>query len=229
MRTADEALSRLLSETDSVSAHWLIDEDGAIHRLVDEERRAWHAGRAYWAGEVDINSCSIGVEIVNPGHEFGYRPFPAPQMDAVEALCLEIVKRWKIPAHRVLAHSDVAPDRKEDPGELFDWPRLARAGIGLWPTPEDTPPGAAALALAETRALLRRIGYEISYTDEPPMDAETRAALLAFQRHWLPSAMTGARDPATTQRLTEIAGAVPSPIPGAASGAFPGTVSGAHP
>ncbi len=210
MRTAEDALARLTESDGSVSAHWVIDEDGTVYRLVEEERRAWHAGRAYWAGEVDINSRSIGVEIVNPGHEFGYRPFPEAQMVAVQELCLEIVDRWSIPTHRVLGHSDVAPDRKEDPGELFPWARLAEAGVGLWPDPAGLPPAAPALSLAETRSLLRRVGYEVGYNDDQPMDAQTRSALTAFQRHWQPDTLTSARDPATTHRLAQIAKAIPS-------------------
>ena len=132
MTTAAAALDRLCDPKTEVSAHYLIDEDGTVWRLVPEDRRAWHAGRAYWAGETDINSRSIGIELVNPGHEHGYRVFPEPQMTALIALSQGILSRHPIPPHRILAHSDVAPDRKLDPGELFDWRRLAMAGIGLW-------------------------------------------------------------------------------------------------
>lgn len=202
MRSADEALERLCDLASEVSAHYLIDETGAIYRLVDEERRAWHAGRAAWAGESDINGCSIGIEIVNPGHEFGYHGFPATQMRALEALCLAILSRHPIPARRVLGHSDVAPDRKEDPGELFDWPALARAGIGLWPPVEDPPTLYEAPAIEEIQRNLTRIGYAVEPTGI--MNAESRSALLAFQRHWLPERMTGARDPHTAWRLEQV-------------------------
>jgi len=202
MRSADEALERLCDLASEVSAHYLIDETGVIYRLVDEDRRAWHAGRAVWVGESDINGCAIGIEIVNPGHEFGYRAFPEPQMRALEALCLAILSRHPIPARRVLGHSDVAPDRKEDPGELFDWPALARAGIGLWPPVEDPPTLYEAPAIEEIQRNLTRIGYAVEPTGI--MNAESRSALLAFQRHWLPERMTGARDPHTAWRLEQV-------------------------
>ena len=127
MTSAEAALSRLCDAAAKVSAHYLIDEGGGVYALVAEERRAWHAGVACWAGEEDINACSIGIELVNPGHEFGYRAFPQAQMDAVTELCLDILRRHPIPGHRVLGHADVAPGRKEDPGELFDWAALAAA------------------------------------------------------------------------------------------------------
>ena len=121
MESAEAALDRLCDPAAQVSAHYLIEEDGTIWSLVDEQHRAWHAGIAYWAGETDINSRSIGIELVNPGHELGYRPFPMPQMEALAGLAREILARHTIPNHRVLGHSDVAPERKCDPGELFDW------------------------------------------------------------------------------------------------------------
>ncbi len=133
MESAAAALDRMCDPAAKVSAHYMIDEDGTVYRLVDEDRRAWHAGVAHWAGEDDINSRAIGIELVNPGHEFGYRAFPEPQMAALEALCLDILSRHDIPPDRVLGHSDVAPDRRQDPGDLFDWKRLAAKGIGLWP------------------------------------------------------------------------------------------------
>lgn len=202
MRTAGEALQRLCDSAAEVSAHYLIDETGEIHQLVAEARRAWHAGRATWAGAADINGCSIGIELVNPGHEFGYRPFPEPQMQALEELCAGILERHPIPAHRVLGHCDVAPARKEDPGELFDWPRLAKAGIGLWPAITPMPNSHAPSSMADLQRDLRRLGYGIEETGQ--MDAATRSALLAFQRHWLPGHMTGARDPRTDWRLREV-------------------------
>jgi N-acetylmuramoyl-L-alanine amidase len=132
MASAEAALSRLCDPAARVSAHYLIDEDGTVMALVPEERRAWHAGISVWQGVEHLNDRSIGIELVNPGHEFGYRPFPEAQYRACVGLCQGILGRWPIPAHRVLAHSDVAPRRKQDPGELFDWRRLAQAGIGLW-------------------------------------------------------------------------------------------------
>src|SRR5438309_1354435 len=123
MPDAEGALDRLTSPEAKVSSHYLIDEDGTTYRLVDEARRAWHAGKSFWRGETDVNSASVGVEIVNPGHEFGYRPFPEPQVATVIALVGDIRSRWTIEDVNVVGHSDIAPDRKEDPGELFPWRR----------------------------------------------------------------------------------------------------------
>ncbi len=130
------ALAWLANPQSQVSAHYFVGEDGRIVQMVAESERAWHAGQSFWAGETDINSRSIGIEIANPGHEFGYRSFPPAQIAAVIALCQDILSRHPIPAERVLAHSDVAPTRKEDPGELFPWGELAAAGIGHWVMPE---------------------------------------------------------------------------------------------
>src|SRR5690606_11261910 len=165
---------------------------GRIFQLVSESRRAWHAGVSCWQGASDINARSLGVEIVNPGHEFGYRPFPPQQMAAVKLLVLDILARHPIPAARVLGHSDVAPLRKEDPGELFDWRGLAAAGIGLWP---ETGPSAV-LESAVAKALAR-IGY--GFTDE-----DLPAVVRAFQRHFRPSSITGIADAETRRRLAAL-------------------------
>ncbi len=130
MPSADAARERLTNRDAKVSAHYLVDEDGSIYGLVGEEKRAWHAGLSAWRGHSNINQRSIGIEIVNPGHEFGYRPFPAAQMKMVTMLCRDILARRQIPQRNVVAHSDIAPVRKEDPGELFDWKTLAKLGIG---------------------------------------------------------------------------------------------------
>jgi N-acetylmuramoyl-L-alanine amidase len=135
MQSADAAIERLCDQEARVSAHYVVAEDGTVWRLVPETARAFHAGISCWQGEMDLNHASIGVEIVNPGHEWGYRPFPRAQMTAVAALCREILARHPIPPDRIVGHSDIAPERKADPGELFDWPGLAAAGIGLWPQP----------------------------------------------------------------------------------------------
>ena len=127
MKTAQEALDRLCDPAAEVSAHYTIDEDGTIYHMVDEDKRAWHAGVSEWKGETDINSASIGIELVNPGHEFGYREFPTAQMEALANLCKDIIARQ--PIETVLGHSDVAPERKQDPGELFDWKWLAKQGV----------------------------------------------------------------------------------------------------
>jgi N-acetylmuramoyl-L-alanine amidase len=190
MRDAGSALERLTDPAAKVSSHYLIDEDGTAYRLVDEGRRAWHAGVSWWAGERDVNGVSIGIELVNPGHEFGYRSFPSAQMQALIALCRDILTRHPIPPGRVLGHSDVAPARKRDPGELFDWRGLAAAGIGLWPKPAEGP-----AELAAVQAALARHGYEVRPSGQ--MDAGTRAVLIAFQRHFLPARLDGLADAET--------------------------------
>lgn len=169
-----DAFKELCGPAAQNSAHYLVDEDGAVYGLVDEKYRAWHAGVSFWNGVTDTNSRSVGIEIVNPGHSWGYRPFPDAQIGGVCELCLDIMKRHNIPAANVLAHSDVAPTRKKDPGELFPWKQLAEKGIGLW-TDEFAPAGKS------PAEMLAAIGYDI--TDED-------AALTAFQRHFYPEALT---------------------------------------
>ncbi len=183
MRSAGEALARLCDESSQVSAHYLIDEDGTVTSLVPEDKRAWHAGKAYWRGITDVNSASIGIELANPGHEWGYRPFPEPQMDALLPLLADIVDRHDIPRANVVGHSDVAPARKTDPGEYFDWRRLGQLGLAL-----EIPkakmnlfydnPGAFYLAM-------ERFGYDIT---------EGRAAVTAFQRRFRPEYIDGEID-----------------------------------
>lgn len=201
MRSAREALDRLADPAAKVSAHYLIEEDGATWRLVPEGRRAWHAGVAAWDGARDINARSIGIELVNPGHEFGYRPFPEPQMRALESLALDILARHPIPPRRVLGHSDVAPLRKADPGELFDWARLARAGIGLWPAGEQVASGELA-DVARMEAGLARFGYAVPGSGV--LDDETRAVVAAFQRHFRPLRVDGVPDAGTAARLAAL-------------------------
>ncbi len=200
MESATEALERLCDPTTQVSAHHCIDEDGTVYRLIDEARRAWHAGQSCWAGETDINARSIGIELVNPGHEFGYRAFPAPQMTALIALTTDILARHPIPPERVLGHSDVAPLRKQDPGELFDWASLAAQGIGLWPAP-DVPP-AVNSELSEVQRQLARYGYAVPR--HGTLDDETQAVVAAFQRHFRPAAVTGEPDAETAARLLSL-------------------------
>lgn len=183
MTRAADAVERLCDPAAQVSAHYVVGEDGTVWRLVPESQRAWHAGVAWWAGEADINSRSVGIEIANPGHSHGYRRFPERQMAAVETLCRGVLSRHPIPPHRVLGHSDVSPGRKIDPGHLFDWRRLARAGIGLWP--ED--PAPAALPGTAAVAALATIGYRTEGDD--PATPANRAALSAFCRHWCPSGL----------------------------------------
>ncbi|MDZ7712512.1 MAG: N-acetylmuramoyl-L-alanine amidase [Rhodovibrio sp.] len=192
MLTGAAALERLCQPDAKVSAHYLIEEDGRILRLVPEELRAWHAGVACWAGKTDINDRSIGIELVNPGHEFGYRAFPEAQMAALIDLAEAIRTRHPIPCSRVLGHSDVAPERKQDPGELFDWPRLARHGLGVWPREVAEPRSTPGLDWFLTR--LERAGY--------CTNADPTALIAAFQRHFRPEAVTGAPDTGTAARLT---------------------------
>ncbi len=204
MKTAAEAIERLCDPAAKVSAHYAIDEDGSVLRLVGEAARAWHAGVSSWRKCSDINSVSIGIELVNPGHEFGYRPFPAPQMAALEELAREILARHPIPARHVLGHSDIAPLRKQDPGELFDWAYLARAGIGLWPdfsTSSAPPETARAL-----QAALSQIGYRCP--ESGVLDPETSAVIAAFQRHFRPSRCDGVPDLETRARIAVLANAV---------------------
>lgn len=200
MRSAEEALERLCSPEAAVGAHYLVAEDGTVWRLIDEDRRAWHAGVSSWRGRSDVNGASIGIELVNPGHEFGYRRFPEAQMAALEALCRDLLARHPIPARHVLGHSDVAPQRKRDPGELFDWPRLARAGIGLWPA---GPVRAAPASVGEVQSLLAAIGYETPHSGL--LDDETALVIAAFQRHFRPSCCDGMLDPDTAGRIGAVA------------------------
>jgi N-acetylmuramoyl-L-alanine amidase len=203
MKTAREAIDRLRDPAARVSSHYVVDEDGAIFRLVPEDKRAWHAGVSYWRGHTALNGRSIGIEIVNPGHEWGYRDFPALQMAAVCDLCLAILSRHPIPPRNVVGHSDVAPDRKEDPGERFDWASLAANGVGLWPdgAPDLGTTGAIrdAVALRPVRAALAEIGYRVS--PEGALDPALSTTLRAFQRHWRPEAVTGQADDGTLIRL----------------------------
>lgn len=204
MQTGAVALERLCDAEAKVSSHYLVEEDGGVYRLVAEERRAWHAGVAFWKGETDINGRSIGIEIVNPGHEFGYRPFPDAQIEAVIALLADIRGRWDIEDARIVGHSDVAPARKQDPGELFPWKRLAEAGHGLWVEPEAAP--GAALAEGEEgagvfalQAGFTRLGYDCAPSGK--FDAETTTVVRAFQRHWRPEKVDGVADGMTRARL----------------------------
>ena len=200
MEDAVSALDRLCDPAAKVSAHYCIEENGVVIRLVADADRAWHAGVSSWAGATDINARSIGIELVNPGHEFGYRPFPEAQMQSLLSLCRDILARHHIPPHRVLGHSDVAPLRKQDPGELFDWPRLAAAGIGLWPSATTRPE--APPQIEEIQSGLRRFGYAAPSSGEP--DDETEAVLRAFQRHFRRSRVTGKIDLETTACLNAL-------------------------
>jgi N-acetylmuramoyl-L-alanine amidase len=191
MPTAAGALARLCDPAAKVSAHYTIDEDGTVYRHVPEENRAWHAGVSYWAGARDINARSIGIELVNPGHEFGYRDFPEAQIGALIALSHGILSRHPIPPQRVLGHSDVAPKRKLDPGERFPWARLAAAGIGVWPKHLRLDISRA-VQVPEVQRDLAAIGYECPATGV--LDEDTRFAVAAFQRHFRPALVSGIPD-----------------------------------
>jgi N-acetylmuramoyl-L-alanine amidase len=175
MRDAEAALARLCDPAAKVSAHYTIDRDGTVYAHVPEERRAWHAGISYWRGERNVNARSVGIEIVNPGHEFGYVPFAEAQVEALIELSRGILARHPIPARNVVGHSDVAPSRKMDPGELFPWARLAAEGIGVWPTP--------GCGVATDLALY-------GYDPEAPRDH----VVAAFQRHFRPGRIDGTWD-----------------------------------
>lgn len=173
METAQKALDRLRDPAAKVSAHYVIDEDGEIYSLVAEDKRAWHAGVSLWNGKTDINSRSVGIEIVNPGHEFGYRPFPDEQIQSIIELSKEIIKHYALLDKNIVGHSDIAPSRKKDPGELFPWEKLSENGIGLWTDDFAVPEKSVS-------EMLSAIGYDT--TDE-------QAALTAFQRRFYPEAI----------------------------------------
>ena len=190
MRTGATALKWLCDPAAEVSAHYLIEEDGRLFRLVDEAERAWHAGAGLWRGDSNINDRSIGIELVNPGHEYGYRPFPAAQMAALIGLARDILARHPIPAQNVVGHSDVAPMRKQDPGELFDWRALAAAGVGAWPDAPGDGDG------CDVGTLLTDIGYDSS---------DLELALVAFQRRYLPARVDGQLDADVLNQLAAVA------------------------
>jgi len=196
MKTAAAALERLCDPASRVSAHYVVEENGAIWRLVPDSRRAFHAGVSCWEGESDLNSVSIGIEIVNPGHEWGYHRFPEAQMASVEQLCQHLLSRHPIPPYRVVGHSDIAPERKSDPGELFDWAGLARAGIGIWP-PEGAPVRDFVVDPGQPLDDLAAIGYCIGAGPQA-------AALVAFQRRFRPACCDGGLDAGTARRLSEV-------------------------
>ncbi len=188
MHTAEAALARLCAPEAEVSAHYLIGEDGCVWRLVDEAARAWHAGAGAWGGVGDVNSRSIGIELANPGPLAAFPPFPEPQMAALEVLLAGVLARWRIPPERVIAHSDLAPGRKADPGPKFDWRRLARAGLSVWP--EAAAPGGAGFA-----DLAERAGYPVAAAGE-------EAALAAFRLRFRP----GTSGPVVAEDLALLAG-----------------------
>jgi N-acetylmuramoyl-L-alanine amidase len=213
MRNAEAALQRLCDPAAEVSAHYLIHEDGEIVQMVPEMRRAWHAGAAAWGRQRDINSHSIGIEIVNPGHDHGYRDFPARQIDAVVALCSDILERHAIKPERVLAHSDVAPLRKEDPGERFPWGTLHAAGIGRWVKPVPLTPATSGLSPGDTgrdvEAMQRKLrDYGYAFEASGTYDPMTEKVITAFQRHFRPERVDGIADASTRTTLDQLLAAL---------------------
>ena len=210
MRDAATALEKLCDPKSKVSSHYLINEHGTTYQLIQESHRAWHAGDSHWGGEKDINSLSIGIELVNPGHELNYAVFPDGQMVALENLTADIRTRHLIPDHRILGHSDVAPFRKRDPGELFDWHRLASKGIGLWPTTEHTTHGimtelklgVEGAQVAEVQRNLAVFGYGVEETGT--YDSNTEKVVIAFQRHFRPNLIDGIFDQVCADRLLDL-------------------------
>jgi N-acetylmuramoyl-L-alanine amidase len=216
VEAANKAIDWLSRPESGVSAHYLVDEAGRITQLVAESMRAWHAGVAVWAGETDINSASVGIEIHNPGHELGYRDFPEPQLCALEALALDIIARHRIRPERVLAHSDVAPARKKDPGEKFPWARLAADGIGHWVVPEPVVRAGDGLLsaamgrrVADVQTLLAGYGYGVEVTGVA--DAATQCVVRAFQRHFRPERADGRIDHSTIATLERLIAALAAP------------------
>ncbi len=189
MKSAKAALEHLCDPKSEVSAHYVIEETGKIHNLVPCDKRAWHAGKAFWQGETDINSASIGIEIVNPGHEFGYTPFPEKQIKAVVKLCKDLIAQYDIKPSGVLGHSDVAVTRKIDPGHLFPWKDLADEGVGLWPSPNEMDYQAAEdiiLSNDSLHALLCSFGYDF--------EKQFEEVVIAFHRHYCPEKFTSCED-----------------------------------
>jgi len=192
MKDAASALARMCDPAAKVSAHYMIDENGSIIQLVDEKNRAWHAGKSFWCGITDTNSASIGIELVNPGHEFGYRAFPDAQISALKKILRDIIARHGLNLKKcLLAHSDIAPTRKQDPGELFPWQILAQEGLGIWPNATNNTPAHE----TEITGLLSNIGYDTT---------DTRQSLLAFQRRFHPENLTGIADGETIARLRSV-------------------------
>jgi N-acetylmuramoyl-L-alanine amidase len=214
MDSGAAALARLRDPLSEVSAHYLVFEDGGIVQLVPEARRAWHAGAGAWKGETDVNSRSIGIEIVHPGHAGGLPPYPEAQVAAVTALARDILGRWPIPPERVLAHSDIAPERKEDPGETFPWDRLAAAGIGHHVPPARLRDGRflargdAGQPVEALQAMFALYGYDLPVGGA--FDARTEAVVTAFQRHFRQARVDGVADASTITTLRDLIAALPA-------------------
>ncbi|WP_117192489.1 N-acetylmuramoyl-L-alanine amidase [Rhizobium terrae] len=213
MPSAEQALAWLCNQQSQVSSHYFIHEDGRIVQLVPEERRAWHAGKSFWAGETDINSCSIGVEIANPGHPGGLPAYPEAQIGAVVELCRDCGERWSIAPERVLGHSDVAPVRKVDPGENFPWEKLHLDGIGHWIDPTQISGGRffqygeSGQPIEALQSMLSLYGYNIEITGD--FCERTKGVVEAFQRHFRPALIDGIADFSTIDTLHRLLKALP--------------------
>ena len=215
MASAAAAIALLCDPAAEVSSHYVVEESGRVVQLVPELRRAWHAGVSCWRGERDMNSASIGVEICNPGHDGGLPPFPDRQIEALIALCHDIIARDAIRPERVLAHSDIAPTRKRDPGERFPWDRLWRGGVGHWVEAE--PPDGVALMKHEQegppvrglQTLLALYGYDVEASGV--YDARTQTVVAAFQRHFRPAKVDGVADRSTVETLQRLIATSQSP------------------
>src|SRR5947209_28203 len=214
MPDVEGAIARLCNAGTDVSAHYIVLDDGRILQCVPEAKRAWHAGVASWAGEADINSCSIGIEIANPGHDWGYPDFPLRQIAAVIALCRGIMLRRNVPSHRVLGHSDVAPSRKKDPGEKFPWHSLANSGVGHWVEPapivrgEPLKLGTISDDVRNLQQALAKYGYGIEVNGK--YDAPTMEVVTAFQRHFRPARIDGVADHSTLTTLQSLLATLPA-------------------
>jgi N-acetylmuramoyl-L-alanine amidase len=215
MVSGEAAEHRLCDAASEVSSHYLVHEDGRIVQMVREADRAWHAGKSSWRGATDINSCSIGLEIVNPGHQFGYTDFDDRQIESVTKLCADIVARHAVPSERVLGHSDVAPGRKIDPGEKFPWGRLAMIGIGHFVVPDRRvgepalSPGDRGPPVEMLQSMLSVYGYGIDITGE--YGSQTQVVVAAFQRHFRPQLVDGIAERSTVETLRALLESLPSP------------------
>jgi N-acetylmuramoyl-L-alanine amidase len=216
METGPSAEAWLCDPVSEVSSHYLVHEDGSVVQMVRESDRAWHAGSGSWRGRADVNSCSIGIEVANPGHAYGYPDFADAQIDAVIALCRDIAQRHSIAPERVLAHSDTAPGRKVDPGEKFPWAQLHAAGVGHYVEPSLIG-GGRFLAAGERgepvealQSMLALYGYGVDITGT--FDQTTEAVVAAFQRHFRPQRVDGVADRSTMETLHRLLAALPPDV-----------------
>jgi N-acetylmuramoyl-L-alanine amidase len=205
MENCDVALNRLCDPNHEVSAHYLIDEDGTTYRLVPDEKRAWHAGNSYWRSETDVNSASLGIELVNPGHEFGYRPFPDAQISALIGLGSDLIAKYQIPAAGVVGHSDIAPGRKMDPGELFPWERLASSEIGLWSDATNELGDLHGSAWDQLASIgYAQPGNEAKGSSILNAESAETDVISAFQSRFTPNTVTGVLDNKTRKAIATI-------------------------